>query len=49
MMSKYKIKEYGRAFKVWELRDMGNGDGCDDVKLTFQTEEQAKKYKRCSA
>ena len=43
-MQKFKIKPFREGFKVWELKDMGNGYGWDDVKLTFQTEEQAKKY-----
>lgn len=44
MMSKYKIKEYGRAFKVWELRDMGSGYCWDDVKMVFRSREEAEKY-----
>lgn len=45
MMSKYKIKEYGRAFKVWELRNIG-GWVWDDVKRVFQTREEAEEYIR---
>ena len=45
MMRKYKIKEYGRAFKVWELRDIG-GWVWDDVKRVFQTREEAEEYIR---
>ena len=45
MMSKYKIRPYREGFKVWELRDMGNGYSWDDPeKRVFRSREEAEKY-----
>ena len=46
MMSKYKIKEYGRAFKVWELRNIGGWVWDDVEKTVFKTREEAEEYIR---
>ena len=48
MMSKYKIKPYRDGlFKVWELKDMGNGYSWDDPeKRVFRSREEAEEYIR---
>ena len=43
-MQKFKIKPFREGFKVWELKDMGNGYGWDDVKLSFRSLKEAEKY-----
>ena len=44
-MMKYKIRPYREGFKVWELRNIGNGCIWDDVeKRVFSTREEAEEY-----
>ena len=45
-MSKYKIRPYRDGlFKVWELKDMGNGYSWDDTeKRVFRSREEAEEY-----
>lgn len=44
MMSKYKIREVIEGFRVWELKDMGQGYGWEQVDRRFQTREEAERY-----
>ena len=45
-MSKFKIRQYGDRFKVFELRDVDGGYCWDDVKMFFQTKQEAEEYIR---
>lgn len=44
IMKKYLIRESKNRFSVWKLTNYGNGYSYDDVKRTFNTEEEAQQY-----
>ena len=43
-MSKYKVRPYRDGFKVWKLKNLGNGCIWDDVKRVFPSRELAEKF-----
>ena len=43
-MTKYRIQHAGEHFRVWKLTNYGNGYSYDDVKRTFNTEEEAQQF-----
>lgn len=44
-MARYKVRPYRDGlFKVWKLKDFGNGYAWDDVSRVFRSEEDANNY-----
>ena len=43
-LTKYKIRPYGKGFKIWVLTQFFGGFAWDDVKENFTTEEAAREY-----
>ncbi len=43
-MSKYKVKPYRDGFKVWKLKNIGNGCVWEDEGRIFRSLKDAEKY-----
>jgi len=42
--SKYKILPSGKEFRVWKLKNVGNGYAWEDEPYKFSTKEKAEQY-----